>query len=145
MPLIHTDFAASCDASELLQNAESAGDCTATLPSGSSCTNIAFPDCADCTPTTCFDGILSPGLCAGENALMTIIEGCILVTTSVITTPFDHTTHTQVALVMLQNSFQTRKVLETAQMHFRRENRAQTRPFLGSPVFGHRALMGNSR
>ena len=94
MPLIHTDFAASCDASELLQNAESAGDCTATLPSGSSCMNTAFPGAAACTPTTCFDGVLSPGLCEGEHALMTIVEGRIIVTTPVITTPFNYATHT---------------------------------------------------
>ena len=57
---------ASCDASELLPNAEGPGDCTDALPSGGSCTNTAFPGNVDCTPTACYDGDLSPGLCAGD-------------------------------------------------------------------------------
>jgi hypothetical protein len=55
----------SCDASKLLPNAETVGDCYAALPSGDSCTNVAFSGAADCTSTTCLNGVASPGLCAG--------------------------------------------------------------------------------
>ena len=57
------DRLANCDASELLPNAETVGDCSASLPSGGSCTNVVS-SVTDCTPTTCFDGVLSPGLCS---------------------------------------------------------------------------------
>jgi hypothetical protein len=52
---------ASCDASELLTNAKTVGDCSIALPSGGSCTNTG-----SCTATTCLDGVLSPGLCAAN-------------------------------------------------------------------------------
>jgi hypothetical protein len=31
--------------------------------SGSSCSNVAFSGAADCTSSTCFDGVLRPGIC----------------------------------------------------------------------------------
>ena len=55
----------SCDASELLPNAESVGDCSADLPSGGSCTNTAPISGFLCSPTLCFDGVLTPGTCLG--------------------------------------------------------------------------------
>jgi hypothetical protein len=56
---------ANCDASALLPGAETVGDCSPSLPSGGACMNMAFSGAADCTSTTCLDGVLSPGLCAG--------------------------------------------------------------------------------
>ena len=56
---------ASCDASELLLNAETVGDCSAALPSGGSCTNTGSANFLGCTPTTCNDGNLVPGTCEG--------------------------------------------------------------------------------
>jgi hypothetical protein len=58
----HAD--ADCDASTLLPNAETVGDCTATLSSGSDCTNTGSVGFV-CTPSSCLDGVLSPGLCGG--------------------------------------------------------------------------------
>jgi len=40
---------ANCDASELLPNAETVGNCSSSLPSGSSCANVAFSGAANCT------------------------------------------------------------------------------------------------
>ena len=63
--LTHAPILANCDASEILSNAETVGDCSAALPSGGSCTNTGRANFLGCTATTCFDGVLSPGLCAG--------------------------------------------------------------------------------
>jgi hypothetical protein len=52
-----------CDASELLPKAETVGDCTATLPAGSSCMNTVSAGFT-CTASVCSaDGTFSPGLC----------------------------------------------------------------------------------
>jgi hypothetical protein len=59
------DLLGSCDASEPLPHAETVGDCSAALPSGGSCTNVAFSGAAVCTSTTCNDGVISLGWCPG--------------------------------------------------------------------------------
>jgi len=52
----------SCDASSLLANAASLGDCTSQLESGSSCTNTGVAG-FNCSSSTCLDGHLSIGSC----------------------------------------------------------------------------------
>jgi hypothetical protein len=54
-----------CDASVLLSNAADLGDCTAVLNHLGSCTNVASAGVA-CTPSTCFHGSLTAGVCAGS-------------------------------------------------------------------------------
>ena len=54
-----------CDASELLSNAETVGDCSAALPSGTSCTNTPVSGFTCVRSTSCFDGTLALGLCIG--------------------------------------------------------------------------------
>jgi hypothetical protein len=65
-----TPILANCDASELLPNAETVGDCSAALPSGSSCTNTAASGFTCVSSTSCLDGILTPGLCAIPGAVI---------------------------------------------------------------------------
>jgi hypothetical protein len=59
------DRLANCDASELLANAETAGNCSAALPSGTSCTNTAVSGFTCATSSSCLDGTLTLGLCVG--------------------------------------------------------------------------------
>jgi len=59
------DCLANCDASELLANAETVGDCSAALPSGTSCTNTPVSGLTCVRSTSCFDGTLALGLCIG--------------------------------------------------------------------------------
>ena len=54
-----------CDASELLPNAASAGDCGSSLETFKSCENVGISGYA-CTPSTCYFGVLSPGFCGGK-------------------------------------------------------------------------------
>ena len=58
----HNNLVANCDASELLHNAGTVGDCPATLPSGGSCTNEGRGE-GSCTPSHCFHGVLTNGTC----------------------------------------------------------------------------------
>ena len=54
---------AACDASALLPNAESLGDCSFELANGFSCTNTARPG-YHCTASTCGDGaVFTAGSC----------------------------------------------------------------------------------
>ena len=53
---------ASCDASELLPNATSLGDCSSNLPSGARCSNVGSGDLV-CSESICSDGLLTPGKC----------------------------------------------------------------------------------
>ena len=59
------DRLANCDASELLANAETVGDCSAAMPSGTSCTNTPVPGFICVSSTSCLDGTLTLGLCIG--------------------------------------------------------------------------------
>ena len=58
---------ADCDASALLANAASLGDCSANLAAGATCTQIADPG-HTCTASTCSaeGGVLTAGDCTGE-------------------------------------------------------------------------------
>ena len=67
--LVPGDCKANCDASELLVvNAVTVGDCTAALPSGSSCAHTAISGFT-CLPSTCWDGSLTLGSCIEPIAL----------------------------------------------------------------------------
>ena len=59
------DRLANCDASELLANAETVGDCSAAMLSGTSCTNAAVSGFTCVVSSSCLDGTLVLGLCIG--------------------------------------------------------------------------------
>ena len=54
-----------CDASALLPNAASVGDCGSSLGTYESCVNVGISGYT-CTPSTCYFGVLRPGFCGGK-------------------------------------------------------------------------------
>jgi hypothetical protein len=60
----------TCDASDLLPNAEDVGDCTATLKAGTTCTNTGSEGFI-CTASNCnLVASFIPGWCRGNGAVI---------------------------------------------------------------------------